>query len=65
MFRRDQTTQAISCSPWSTRPHPYLSLIRKMKTNLELEDELGNQLCINTFCLTKFLGKKDPSTHQG
>ena len=31
-FKRDQTTQVISCNPWSTRLHPYPSLIRKMNT---------------------------------
>ena len=43
-FRRHQTTQVISCNPWSTRLHPYPSLIRKMKTDLELEGKLGNKL---------------------
>ena len=41
MFRRDRTTQVITCNPWSTRLHPYLSLIRQMKTYLELEGKLG------------------------
>ena len=44
MFRRDRTTQVISCNPWSTRLHPYPSLIRKMKTYLELEGKLGPKL---------------------
>ena len=43
MFRRDRTTQVISCNPWSTKFHPYLSLIRKMKTYLELEGKLGSK----------------------
>ena len=38
--RRDRTTQVISCNPWSTRLCPYPSLIRKMKTYLELEGKL-------------------------
>ena len=41
MFRRDRTTQVISCNPWSTRLCPYPSLIRKMKMYLELEGKLG------------------------
>ena len=28
-FRRDRTSQVIFCNPWSTRLHPYPSLIRK------------------------------------
>ena len=43
MFRRDWTTQIISCNPWSTRLCPYPSLIRKMKIYLELEGKLGPQ----------------------
>ena len=35
--------------PWSTRLCPYLSLIRKMKTYLELEGKLGNQPHTNVF----------------
>ena len=41
MFRRDRTTQVISCNPWSARLCPYPSLIRKMRTYLELEGNLG------------------------
>ena len=40
-FRRDRTTQVILCNPWSTRLCSYPSLIRKMKTYLELEGKLG------------------------
>ena len=40
MFRRDRTTQVISCNPWSTRLHPYPSLIQRMKIYLELEGKL-------------------------
>ena len=40
-LRRDCTAQVISCNPWSTRLHTYPSLIRKMKTYLELEGKLG------------------------
>ena len=48
-FRRDWTTEVISCNPWSLRLCPYPSLIRKMKTYLELEGKLGNQPCTNIF----------------
>ena len=43
IFRRDRTTQVISCNPWSTRLYSYPSLIRKMKTYLELGGKLGPQ----------------------
>ena len=41
MFRRGRTSQIIKCNSCSTRLHPYLSLIRKMKTYLELEGKHG------------------------
>ena len=41
IFRRDQTTQLIKCTPWSTRLHPHLTIIKKMKTFLEVEGKMG------------------------
>ena len=52
-FRRDCSTQVISCKPWSPRLCPYPSLIRKMQTYLEIEGKDGNQCHTST----KQLGK--------
>ena len=41
IFRRDQTTQVIKCTPWSTRLHPQPTFIKKMKTYLEVEGKMG------------------------
>ena len=41
VFRRDQTTQLIKCTPWSSRLCPHLTIIKKMRTFLELEGKLG------------------------
>ena len=41
MFRGDRTCQIIKCNAWSPRLHPYLTLIKKMRTYLELEGKLG------------------------
>ena len=41
MFRRGRMCQIIKCNPWSTRLHPHPSLIKKMRTYLELEGKLG------------------------
>ena len=38
-FRKDHTTQVISCKPWTSRLHPYPSLVRKVQTYLELKDQ--------------------------
>ena len=35
------TCQVIKCNPWSTRLHPHPTIIKKMKTYLELEGKLG------------------------
>ena len=41
MFRRDRTCQTIKCNPWSTRLCPHPTMIKKMKTYLDLEGKLG------------------------
>ena len=41
IFRRDWTTQLIKCTPWSTRLHPHPTIIKKMKTFLEVEGKMG------------------------
>ena len=41
IFRRDWTTQLIKCTPWSTRLHPHTTIIKKIKTFLEVEGKMG------------------------
>ena len=41
IFRRDRTTQLIKCTPWSIRLHLHPTIIKKMKTFLEVEDKMG------------------------
>ena len=41
MFRRDRMCQVIKCNPWITRLCPHPTIIKKMKTYLELEGKLG------------------------
>ena len=41
IFRRDQTTKLIKCTPWSTRLHPHPTIIKKMKTFLKVEGKMG------------------------
>ena len=41
IFRKDQTTQLIRCTPWSTRLCPHPTTIKKMKTFLEVEGKMG------------------------
>ena len=40
-FRRDRKSQIIKCNPWSTKLCPHPTLIKKMRTYLELEGTLG------------------------
>ena len=41
VFRRDRKTQLIKCTPWSTRLHLCPTIIKKMKTFLEVEGKMG------------------------
>ena len=41
IFRRDRMTQLIKCTPWSTRLCLHLTIIKKMKTFLEVENKMG------------------------
>ena len=41
IFRRDRRTQLIKCTPWSMRLHPHPTIIKKMKTFLEVEGKMG------------------------
>ena len=41
IFRRDRRTQLIKCTPWSTRLHLHPTLIKEMKTFLEVEGKMG------------------------
>ena len=41
IFRRDRTTQLIKYTPWSTRLCPHPTIIKKMKTFLEVEGKMG------------------------
>ena len=41
IFRKDRTMQVIKCTPWSTRLCPHPTIIKKMKTFLEVEGKMG------------------------
>ena len=41
MFRRDIMCQLIKCNPWNTRLCPHPTIIKKIRTYLELEGKLG------------------------
>ena len=41
IFRRDQKMQVTKCTPWSTRLCPHPTIIKKMKTFLEVEGRMG------------------------
>ena len=41
IFRRNRTTQLIKCTPWSTKLHLHPTIIKKMKTFLEVEGKTG------------------------
>ena len=41
IFRWDRTTKLIKCTPWKTRLCPHPTIIKKMKTSLEVEGKMG------------------------
>ena len=41
IFRRDRAVQLIKCTPWSTRLYPHPTIIKKLKTFLEVEGKMG------------------------
>ena len=41
IFKRDRTTQLIKCIPWTTKIHPHPTIIKKIKTFLEVENKMG------------------------
>ena len=41
IFRRYRTTQVIKCTLWSSRLHLHPTIIKKMRTFLEVEEKLG------------------------
>ena len=41
IFRRDRTIQLIKCTPWGMRLHLHPTIIKKMKTFLEVEGKMG------------------------
>ena len=40
-FQRDRTTQLIKCTPWSKRLCPHSTIVKKMRTFLEVEGKMG------------------------
>ena len=59
VFRRDRTSQLIKCTPWSMRLCPNPTIIKKMRTFLELEGKLG----LNTQYLSIQFKPSQPDTN--
>ena len=41
IFRRDRMTQLMKCTSWSTRLCPHPTIVKKMRTFLEVEGKMG------------------------
>ena len=41
IFRRDRTIQLIRCIPWTRKLHPHPTIVKKMKTFLEVGNKMG------------------------
>ena len=44
IFRRDRTTQLIKCTPWTTKLCLHPTIVKKMKTFLEVENKMGPRI---------------------
>ena len=44
IFRRDRTTQLIKCTPWTMKLCPHPTIVKKMKTFLEVENKMGPRI---------------------
>ena len=41
LYKRDQTMQVTKCIPWTNNIRPHPTIIKKMKTFLEVENKMG------------------------
>ena len=41
IFRRDRKTQLVRCMPWTPNLCPYPNMVKKVRTFLEVENEMG------------------------
>ena len=41
IYKQDRTTQVTKCIPWTTKTHPHPTIIKKMRTSLEVENKMG------------------------
>ena len=67
IFRRDRMTQLIKCTLWSMRLCPYPTIVKKMKTFLEVEGKMGpipqstsSHIGPLSWTLTPMSGKRRP-----
>ena len=44
LYKRDQTTQVTKCLPWTNNIRPHPTIIKKMKTFLEVENKMGTTI---------------------
>ena len=59
VFRRNRTSQLTKCTPWSMRLHPHPTIIKEMRTFLELEAKL----CPKPQSLSNQLRPSQPDTN--
>ena len=44
LYKRDWITQVTKCVPWTNNIHPHPTIIKKMKTFLEVENKMGTTI---------------------
>ena len=44
LYKRDQTMQVTKCLPWTNNIRPHPTIVKKMKTFLEVENKMGTMI---------------------
>ena len=64
IFKRDRTTQLTKCIPWTTKIYPHPTIIKKMKTFLEVENKMGPTIPAPVSQFRPQLPETNPNFHK-
>ena len=65
IFRRDRMTQLIKCTPWTTKLCLHPTIVKKMKTFLEVENKMGPRIPAPVSQFRPPLPETNPNVRKG
>ena len=65
IFRRGRTTQLIRCIPWTTKLCLHPTIVKKMKTFLEVENKMGPIIPAPVSQFRPLLPETNPNVRKG